>query len=98
LPRVNKRLSLVCVYSPTLNMFEVRSITKKGRVNQNAAPHCAFTGDVREAFRHFKGVPYASFRTVPGIRISDYKSWDEYIEAVWAAANPKANRLLSPKS
>ena len=85
LPRVNKKRQLVYVYCNQLQMHEVRAITNKGRVSKMFAPQTSFKQDIREAFRHFT-VPFAGFRAVPRINKYQYKSWNEYIEAVWATA------------
>lgn len=86
MPRVDKKRKLVCVYCPPITMFQVLAVTNKGKVSKGIAPQWAFTTDVREAFRKFT-VPFAKFRAVPGVDKGMCKTWNEYAEAVWAAAN-----------
>lgn len=86
MPRVNKKYKLVCVYSTSLNMFEVVAITNKGKVSKMFAPQVAFTDDVHVAFKNFT-VPFSGFKTVPAIRKDKCRSWNGYIETIWAAAN-----------
>lgn len=86
MPRVHKKRKLVCVYSYSLNMFEVRQITNKGLVSKKFDPQVAFTDDIHEAFQNFT-VPFSGFRTVPRIDKYKFRSWNEYIQGVWAAAN-----------
>lgn len=87
LPRVDRKRKLVCAYSTSLNMFEVRKVTSRGIVSKMFAPQKAFTDDIREAFRRFEGIPFAGFRSVPKVNKRKCTSWNAYIEAVWAAAN-----------
>lgn len=86
MPRVDKKRKLVCVYSTTLKMFEVRMITNKGKVSKMFNPEVAFTDDIRNAFRRFT-VPFAGFKSVPAVNKMKCTSWNDYIETVWRTAN-----------
>lgn len=89
LPRINKKLKMVCLYHSILKMFEVFTITDKGLVSRAIAPQSHFTDDVQEAFRHFQDVPFAGFKSVKGVDVTKYRTWNEYAEGVWTEANKK---------
>lgn len=86
MPRVNIKRKMVCVYSTHLEMFDLVAITNKGKVSKMFARQTAFTIDIHEAFRKFT-VPFAGFKAIPAIDKEKCKSWNHYIETVWAAAN-----------
>lgn len=88
LPRVDQRRKLVMVYSTSLNMFEVNQITNKGLVSKAFAPQIAITDDIHQAFKRFT-VPAAGFKAVPGVDKSLFKTWNEFIQGVWAKATGK---------
>lgn len=89
LPRIDKKRKQVCLYNPVIEMFQILHITDKGLVNKRIAFQYCFTNDVREAFRKFEGCFYASTRSVSGLKSKDYKTWNEYAEAVWIQGNTK---------
>jgi len=92
MPRVDRKRKLVCVFSTELQCFEVRQITNKGLVSKVFNPQVFFTTDIKEAFRHFT-VPFAKFRSVAGVDKNRYRSWNEYIQGVWAKSNKDTKSL-----
>ncbi len=83
-PRVNIKRNLVCLYSKSMEMFEVVKMTKKGRVSKMYAPRFSFAPTFGEAMKS-AGVVQAGFRQVV-TRKAQASNWKGYAEMAWANA------------